>query len=166
MIDPPLLFAFISVESDWNSLAFRNDRNGGSYGLMQLDYETARDRGYTGLPLGLNDPATNLKYGVAHLEWLTDHLTKAGKYSIDNLAAAYNAGLAYVESGEPTRTIRRRSPRITPCGKRPWGWSDDAHIQSGIECQQSARRRGIGCFQRGRGANHYSRDQHEMAWLA
>lgn len=99
MIDTALLFAFISVESSWNPHAYLADRNGGSYGLTQMDYATACDRGYRGSPTGLFDPETNIKWCLAQMAWLTDGLTKAGKYSVDNLAAAYNAGLEHVISG-------------------------------------------------------------------
>lgn len=99
MIDTALLFAFIEVESSFNPRAFLNDANGGSYGLMQIDLATAEDRGYTGNALGLYDPATNIKYGVAQLDWITDELTKHDMCSIENLAAAYNSGLGHVLDG-------------------------------------------------------------------
>ena len=99
MNDPALLMAFIDVESSFNAKAFLNDRNGGSYGLMQLDLVTAQDRGYKGDALGLYDPATNIKYGCAVLDWITSDLTKFGMYSVDNLAAAYNSGLSHVLGG-------------------------------------------------------------------
>lgn len=99
MIDPILVFAFIDVESSFVRGAFLNDRNGGSYGLMQIDYSTATDRGFKGNAIDLYAPRTNVAVGVEVLQWLTDELTKNGKYSIDNLAAAYNAGLGHVLSG-------------------------------------------------------------------
>lgn len=99
MKDAAMIFAFITVESDWNPRAFLNDRNGGSYGLMQIDYQTACDRGYKGTPEGLYDPPTNIKYGCAILDWIADDLKKHDLYSIDNLAAAFNSGLEHVISG-------------------------------------------------------------------
>ena len=99
MNDAALLFAFIEVESAFNPKAFLNDRNGGSYGLMQLDYQTAMDRGYVGSPANLYDPATNIKYGCAILDWLAADLTKHSMYSVENLAAAFNSGLAHVIGG-------------------------------------------------------------------
>ena len=98
-IDPILIFAFIEVESSFNRGAFLNDRNGGSWGFTQLDYATAHDRGYNGKPQGLLDPVTNITYCVKVLQWLTGKLTNAGKYSLENLAAAYNAGLGHVLGG-------------------------------------------------------------------
>ena len=99
MNDPALLFAFIEVESGFNARAFANDRNGGSYGLMQIDLATAADRGYMGEATGLYDPETNIKYGCAILDWITADLTKFGMYSVANLAAAYNSGLSHVLGG-------------------------------------------------------------------
>jgi soluble lytic murein transglycosylase-like protein len=98
-IDPILVFTFIDVESSGDPRAFKPDANGGSTGWMQIDMPTARDRGYAGPMAGLRIPITNVTYGVKILTWLTDELTKAGKYSVDNLAAAYNAGLGHVLGG-------------------------------------------------------------------
>lgn len=99
MIDPALLLAFIEQESSFKPNAFRNDRNGGSYGLMQLDYATAQDRGFNGSPIELYDPFLNVEYGVKVLNWLAQQLVEHGKFSLDNLAAAYNAGLTHVLNG-------------------------------------------------------------------
>ena len=99
MFDAALLLAFIDVESSFNPKAFLNDRNGGSYGLLQLDLMTAEDRGYVGNATGLYDPFTNIKFGVAQLQWITTNLQQKGLYSIVNLAAAYNSGLAHVLGG-------------------------------------------------------------------
>lgn len=99
MADPILIFAFIEVESMFNPKAFANDKNGGSYGLTQLNLATAADRGYTGTAIGLYDPPTNIKYGVAVLDWLTAELAARNLFSIENLAAAYNSGLTHVLGG-------------------------------------------------------------------
>lgn len=99
MIDAALLFAFIEVESSGNPKAFAKDPNGGSYGWTQIDYATAHDRGFDGNPLDLYDPATNVKYHCAIIDWITERLEHAGVYSIESLAASYNAGLHHVLSG-------------------------------------------------------------------
>ena len=99
MIDPAILCAFIDVESSFVRGAFLNDRSGGSYGLTQLDLATAEDRGYKGTALGLYDPLTNITFFCKHIAWLTAELTKAEKYSVENLAAAYNSGLNHVLGG-------------------------------------------------------------------
>jgi soluble lytic murein transglycosylase-like protein len=98
-IDTALLFSFIEVESSFNAKAFRPDRNGGSYGLMQLDMPTAQDRGYAGANAGLYQPRINIQYGIAVLDWIVTELEKRGMYSIANVAAAFNAGLEHVISG-------------------------------------------------------------------
>lgn len=101
MTDTALLLAFIEVESNFNPYAYRQDKNGGSYGLMQIDVETAKDRGYTGDGQGLYDTFTNLKYGVLIQEWMAANLRKAGIYSVETLAAAYNEGLQAARTGRP-----------------------------------------------------------------
>lgn len=99
MNDAALLCAFIDVESEWDTRAFLTDANGGSYGLLQLDLPTAKDRGYTGTGPGLYDPDTNITYGVKHLNWIADNLNKRNMYSVENLAAAFNSGLQHVLNG-------------------------------------------------------------------
>lgn len=98
-LDPILLFAFIEVESGFDRGAFLNDKNGGSRGLMQVDVATVKDRGFSGEPQALYNPMVNVEYGAKILVWIADELEKHGKFSIDNLAAAYNAGLAHVLGG-------------------------------------------------------------------
>ena len=99
MIDPIIIFAFIEVESAFKRGAFLNDRNGGSYGLMQIDLATAEDRGFEGNALDLYEPSTNLEYGVKILQWIADNLAKHNLLSLDNMAAAYNSGLQHVLNG-------------------------------------------------------------------
>jgi soluble lytic murein transglycosylase-like protein len=99
MIDPIIIFAFIEVESSFKRGVFLNDRNGGSYGLMQIDLATAEDRGFGGNALDLYEPVTNLEYGAKILAWIADDLDKHGMLSLTNLAAAYNSGLRHVVNG-------------------------------------------------------------------
>lgn len=99
MKDAALLMAFIEVESAGNPRAFRNDRNGGSYGWMQLDLRTAEDRGYKGNAVGLYNIRTNVQFAAAVLDWIAENLNKHGLYSVANLAAAYNSGLEHVLGG-------------------------------------------------------------------
>ena len=99
MNDAALLCAFIEVESAWNEHAYLADHNGGSYGLLQIDLPTAQDRGYTGDGAGLFDAANSVRYGVRHLNWIINNLTKRNMYSVENLAAAYNSGLQHVLDG-------------------------------------------------------------------
>jgi soluble lytic murein transglycosylase-like protein len=99
--DIALLFAFIEVESSFNPKAFLMDRNGGSYGLNQMDLPTAKDNGYDGTGPGLFDPFTNIREAIIHRQRLTTALIKAGKYSVEALAAAYNEGLTGELEGRP-----------------------------------------------------------------
>lgn len=82
-----LVMAVIETESSFNSDAFLEDRNGGSYGLMQLDYPTARGLGYAGTPDGLYDPDTNIYYGVKYL-----HNLYAELKSWEAAIMSYNEG--------------------------------------------------------------------------
>jgi len=44
-------------------------------------------------------PITNITFGVKVLDWLTADLEKHGIYSVENLAAAFNAGIGHVLGG-------------------------------------------------------------------
>jgi soluble lytic murein transglycosylase-like protein len=98
---PSLIMADIQQESDFNERAYRADRNGGSFGLMQLDVPTARDRGYGGDGLGLYNPELNIRFGVAQFLWIKSELEKHSAWSIANLLAAYNEGVGNVLRGNP-----------------------------------------------------------------
>src|SRR5215469_7350086 len=74
--DVALVMAIIEHESSFDANAFAPDRNGGSYGLMQLDYPTAQDRGFAGSPSALYEPALNIQYGVAQLDWIAAYLQR------------------------------------------------------------------------------------------
>jgi soluble lytic murein transglycosylase-like protein len=98
---PALVMAIIQQESNFDERAWRNDRNGGSYGLMQLDVPTARDRGFVGRPEELYLPATNIRLGVAQLEWIKPYLAPRGALGLQSLIAAYNEGVGNVIRGNP-----------------------------------------------------------------
>lgn len=100
ILDPIVLLAIIDHESSFDPKAFAPDKNGGSYGLMQLDWQTAKDRGFAGIsPTALDDPILNLRYGVAVLMWIGADLERHGKLTFYNLCAAYNSGLQHVLDG-------------------------------------------------------------------
>jgi hypothetical protein len=44
-----------------------SSRHGAYWGLMQISHSTAKSMGYSGPPIGLLDPETNLTYAVAYL---------------------------------------------------------------------------------------------------
>lgn len=98
-IDAALLCAFIEVESNFQKSAFLNDRNGGSFGLTQLDLPTAQWAGFHGKALDLYSPRINIAECVAVLGKLSLSLAGHGAFSLRNLAAAYNAGLQHVLDG-------------------------------------------------------------------
>lgn len=86
---------------DFDPRAFAGDRNGGSYGLFQLDLGTARDRGFTGAPADLFDPATNTRLAVAQLDWIRDRLQHNSADGLQSTIAAYNEGVGNVLRGNP-----------------------------------------------------------------
>ena len=91
-IEPALIKAFIRHESFWYAPAYRIDYNSlrkqkwyirtlspeerkykkyyASYGPMQILYGLAKHYGYEGIPWGLFDPDTGIKYGCIHLKEL------------------------------------------------------------------------------------------------
>lgn len=99
--DPALIMGFVQVESSFNERAFAIDRNGGSYGLMQLDVPTARDRGFKGKPSDLFDPKTNIHFGVEQLRWIDRYLASYSAVGLQNTIAAYNEGVGNVVRGNP-----------------------------------------------------------------
>ena len=58
-----LVHSIVKRESKYNPKA----RHGGNWGLMQINYATARIMGYRGSAKGLLDVDANLKYGVKYL---------------------------------------------------------------------------------------------------
>jgi len=91
-VDPNLIFATIMIESGGNTYAVRQEPrlNDASYGLGQLLYGTARGLGYTGTPIGLFDPATNIDLiGKYHRRHLDQH---GGSLTAAQLTVAYNTG--------------------------------------------------------------------------
>lgn len=101
IFDVPLIMSFCQTESSFNERAFARDRNGGSFGLMQLDVPTARDRGFKGDPAELFDPETNIRLGVAQLCWIDKTLKRTGAGGLQNMIAAYNEGVTNVLCGNP-----------------------------------------------------------------
>ncbi len=110
-VEPALVLAICERESGlhdatgclvgFNESAFANDRNGGSYGLMQIDVPSARDRGFKGAPSELYIPATNLIYGTKHLAWGRDFLKMRGAGGLQATIAAYNEGVGNALRGNP-----------------------------------------------------------------
>jgi len=97
-IETALVLGFIQQESDFRPEVWRNDRNGGSYGLMQLDLQTAYDVGFPTNKSGkdLYDPETNIKYALAYLAAIKRYLKAHNAYTEENHIAAYNIGMGAV----------------------------------------------------------------------
>jgi len=74
---------------------------GGTIGLMQIKFATARGLGYTGDAAGLRDPNTNLTYAVKYL---------AGAYRAAN--GDHRRAMAYYASGYYAAAKRQRLERI------------------------------------------------------
>ncbi|MBI2914356.1 MAG: transglycosylase SLT domain-containing protein [Firmicutes bacterium] len=89
-LPPALIKAAIKQESAFNPRAYRDEPaiSDGSYGLMQLLYQTARSLGYTGTPAGLFDPGTNILLGAKYIRSMMDQFHQDERLAI----AGYNAG--------------------------------------------------------------------------
>ena len=112
-----LVLGFIEQESSFRPDAFANDRRGGSYGLMQLELQTAYDMGLDSHDDSsvLYDPETNIRTGYAYLKWIQKYLLSRGHKDPDDIIAAYNEGVGAVVKGlkDPSyvKGVKRRSAR-------------------------------------------------------
>ena len=89
-----LVEAIIEQESNFNPKAFNPEKTG-SYGLMQVQCDTARRLGMKGNCSQLFDSYNNMYYGLQ----LLLHLEK--RYSlITDIVAAYNAGRVIKNNGQ------------------------------------------------------------------
>lgn len=94
-VEPALVCAVIKCESDWDESAVSSV---GAVGLMQVMPTTAASLVDMGIvdasfdPDALADPDTNIEFGCAYLGYLQRNLS-----SLDEIVAAYNAGLAAVQ---------------------------------------------------------------------
>ena len=96
-VDPYLVCAVIRCESGWDAGAYSE---AGAEGLMQIMPETAQTMVNFGLvdperfPVDdLANPAVNIEYGCACLEYLSGEFD-----TVEQVIAAYNAGLGPVRS--------------------------------------------------------------------
>ena len=94
--DCDLVTAIVRKESTFNSESYNSELTG-SYGLMQIQCSTAKERG---LKYGCNQlysPVINIRFGIKHLIYLEG---KLGKFHVDDLFSSYNAGIkSYKENG-------------------------------------------------------------------
>lgn len=115
-LDPDLVEAVASVESSLHTDAFRYEpafwrrylrdsprwgaehprRVSSSYGLMQIMYVVAVERGYRGQPEGLFAPETGLRWGCRHLvhltRWANGFVVLSAEDRRRAVLAAYNGG--------------------------------------------------------------------------
>lgn len=118
-----LIMGIMQKESSFNPRAYRAEPqiNDASYGLMQVLYSTARDRGYGGAPDGLYDPEISIRLGIAQLEWSRQYLAaRMGPPSESQLLSSYNAGVGYVMKGGDRMAYVRDVQRYAA------NWSDRA----------------------------------------
>ena len=120
-VDPRLVQAVISAESNWNPNAVSQK---GAVGMMQLMPKTARDMG-VGNPLNADE---NIEGGVKYLRYLLNKFR-------GNLAlalAAYNAGPSLVEKvggipsiPETVKYVRQVMNEYSGGGHAAWNTSSD-----------------------------------------
>lgn len=94
------VMAIIEIESSFRPTVTGDD--GVSFGLMQIQVPSARDRGFVGPPRQLlEDPALNIRLGMSHLKWTFDYLQdRFGRApTIDEWIGGYNAGVGNVSRG-------------------------------------------------------------------
>lgn len=96
-VSPYLIAAVIEAESDWDPGVLSA---AGAQGLMQVMPSTAKELARRGIvdesrfPSDeLSDPRVNIEYGAAYLRHLVERY-----HEIETALAAYNAGLANVDS--------------------------------------------------------------------
>jgi len=121
-VDPRLVQAVISAESNWNPNAVSQK---GAVGMMQLMPKTARDMG-VGNPLNADE---NIEGGVKYLRYLLNKFQ-------GNLAlalAAYNAGPSLVEKvggipsiPETVKYVRQVMNEYSGGGHTAWDTSSDS----------------------------------------
>jgi len=127
-LDPQLVEAIVQVESGGQTDAFRFEpkfwsrylaklpdyrganprRVSASYGLMQIMYQTAKERGFDGQPEELFCPDVNLEWGCTHLrfliEWSQSYTTVSPARQIEAAVAAWNGGRG---GNQPTEALLR-----------------------------------------------------------
>lgn len=95
-IDPALIAAIMWTESR-GDYAARGEV--GEYGLMQVRETTAQMLGFSGDPDQLYNPATNIRYGTAYLDWQLKRYASTSD-PVSFAVSAYNAGTAEAKKGK------------------------------------------------------------------
>lgn len=115
-VDPALVHALITAESDWNPGAISNK---GAQGLMQLMPATASELGVRD-PF---DPRQNIEGGVKHLR----NLLEKYEGDLDRALAAYNAGGGAVDRARGVPNYRETRNYVQKI--------QDAYFQPGVNRQ-------------------------------
>lgn len=101
--EPDAVLAFADIESSFNPDAIRDEPKikDASYGLFQILFRTAQDRGFAQNPVMLFDPETNTRLAIETIQWIRNYLlTHLGHTPVwEEIAAAYNAGVGNVCHG-------------------------------------------------------------------
>lgn len=93
-VSATLLLSICTVETNLKNVNNFNDGNGGSFGVCQLNLNTARGINPAVDRLALQIPEVNIEIAAIYLKQLYD------KYNNPwHSAAAYNAGLALIDNG-------------------------------------------------------------------
>jgi hypothetical protein len=87
--DCNLVLAIAQKESTRNPNSYHKEKSG-SYGLMQIQCSTAKDRGLKYSCDQLFSPMINIRFGIKHLEWIESKLSHP---TIDNVISVWNAGM-------------------------------------------------------------------------
>lgn len=94
-IKPMLLLSICNVETGLRNINHYQDHHGGSFGIAQVQLQTARTIDRRVDLLALQQPEVNLTIAAKYLKVLSK------KYKTDEeLIAAYNAGGAYYKNNE------------------------------------------------------------------
>jgi hypothetical protein len=136
-LDWKLVEALVRVESSGNADAFRFEpkfwsrylakkdewkgcnprRVSSSYGLMQIMYVTATERGYTGEPEELFIPEVNLHWGCTHLkyliQWAREFKDVTPARQMEAAVASWNGGRG---GNKPTDTLLRSGQYVKKVG--------------------------------------------------
>lgn len=87
-----------------NERGWHRERVSASYGLMQILFVVANERGFRGEPEDLYIPEVNLHWGCRQLSWLYRRLEGDRR----KVVAAYNGGLGAAEAVDDTGLLRNQ----------------------------------------------------------
>ncbi len=103
LVPEALVHRLIVRESKYNPELIGH---GGTIGLMQIKFATAKGVGYTGDAEGLHDPDTNLKYGVKYLAGA--YRAAGGDY--DRAIRYFAGGYYYVAKQQRLERLKQGKP--------------------------------------------------------